>query len=384
MASFTSSALSAPARLLGVDSSPNVSTSLSSARSSNRVSSCVAPATILSEVTKSNVDSIPVLSQTEVAERLAGHKHPNQQNYRAFYSSVVGGITKDPAAMVIPIDDHMAHRGHAVFDTAIICSGYLYELDEHVDRFMKSARAARIEHSYSREELKAIIIQTVAVSGVRDGSTRYWLSVGPGGFTLSTKECPRSTFYVMVVADNKFTNLEAPVDGVTVATSSVPMKAPMFSTMKNVNYMPNTLVKKEAEERGVFEGIWIDENGNVGEGPSMNVAFVNDRNEFLVPEFSRVLAGCTMKRVLALAEELLEEDSVPRISRIRHRPVSESEARQCKEMMLVGSGVLVTPVIRWDDQVIASGSPGAITMALRKLLAADLHGGYSHIQVNYV
>ncbi|CAI5494214.1 unnamed protein product [Closterium sp. Naga37s-1] len=89
------------------------------------------------EVTKSNVDSIPVLSQTEVAERLAGHKHPNQQNYRAFYSSVVGGITTDPAAMVIPIDDHMAHRGHAVFDTAIICSGYLYELDEHVDRFIK-------------------------------------------------------------------------------------------------------------------------------------------------------------------------------------------------------------------------------------------------------
>ncbi|CAI5980979.1 unnamed protein product [Closterium sp. NIES-65] len=125
-------------------------------------SSCVAPATILSEVTKSNVDSIPVLSQTEVAERLAGHKHPNQRNYRAFYSSVVGGITTDPATMVIPIDDHMAHRGHAVFDTAIICSGYLYELDEHVDRFIKSARAARIEHSYSREELKAIIIQTVA------------------------------------------------------------------------------------------------------------------------------------------------------------------------------------------------------------------------------
>ncbi|CAI5464833.1 unnamed protein product [Closterium sp. Yama58-4] len=343
-------------------------------------SSCVAPATILSEVT--NVDSIPVLSRTEVAERLAGHKHPNQQNYRAFYSSVIGGITKDPAAMVIPIDDHMAHRGHAVFDTAIICSGYLYELDEHVDRFIKSARAARIEHSYSREELKAIIIQTVAASGVRDGSTRYWLSVGPGGFTLSTKECPRSTFYVMVVADNKFTNLEAPVAGVTVATSSVPMKAPMFSTMKNVNYMPNSLVKKEAEERGVFEGIWIDENGNVGEGPSMNVAFVNDKNEFLVPEFSRVLAGCTMKRVLALAEELLKEDSVPRISRICHRPVSEAEARQCNEMMLVGSGVLVTPVIQWDDQIIASGSPGAITMALRKLLAADLHEHHSRIQVN--
>ena len=29
-----------------------------------------------------------------------------------------GCITTDPAAMVLPIDDHMVHRGHGVFDTA--------------------------------------------------------------------------------------------------------------------------------------------------------------------------------------------------------------------------------------------------------------------------
>lgn len=39
------------------------------------------------------------------------------------YSSIFGGITIDPAAMVIPIDDHMVHRGHGVFDTASIRDG---------------------------------------------------------------------------------------------------------------------------------------------------------------------------------------------------------------------------------------------------------------------
>jgi 4-amino-4-deoxychorismate lyase len=43
--------------------------------------------------------------------------------FRAMYSSVIGGITTDPAAMVIPMDDHMVHRGHGVFDTAIIYNG---------------------------------------------------------------------------------------------------------------------------------------------------------------------------------------------------------------------------------------------------------------------
>ena len=45
------------------------------------------------------------------------------QPFLAMYSSVFGGITTDPAAMVIPIDDHMVHRGHGVFDTAAIMDG---------------------------------------------------------------------------------------------------------------------------------------------------------------------------------------------------------------------------------------------------------------------
>jgi 4-amino-4-deoxychorismate lyase len=40
------------------------------------------------------------------------------------YSSVVGGIILDLSMMVIPIDDHMVHRGHGVFDTATISDGF--------------------------------------------------------------------------------------------------------------------------------------------------------------------------------------------------------------------------------------------------------------------
>ena len=46
-----------------------------------------------------------------------------KQPYPAMYSSIYGGIILDPAMMVIPIDDHMVHRGHGVFDTAIIFNG---------------------------------------------------------------------------------------------------------------------------------------------------------------------------------------------------------------------------------------------------------------------
>lgn len=50
-------------------------------------------------------------------------KIKGKQQFLAMYSSVFGGITTDPAAMVIPMDDHMVHRGHGVFDTAAIMNG---------------------------------------------------------------------------------------------------------------------------------------------------------------------------------------------------------------------------------------------------------------------
>lgn len=47
----------------------------------------------------------------------------SKQQYLAMYSSTFRGITTDPAAMVISMDDHMVHIGHGVFDTAAICDG---------------------------------------------------------------------------------------------------------------------------------------------------------------------------------------------------------------------------------------------------------------------
>jgi hypothetical protein len=38
------------------------------------------------------------------------------------------------ALMTVPIDDHMVHRGHAVFDTATLTHGRVYRLDVHLSQ----------------------------------------------------------------------------------------------------------------------------------------------------------------------------------------------------------------------------------------------------------
>src|ERR1700758_3358651 len=99
-----------------------------------------------------------VFNSEEAILRLRGVVHAKAANFYAMYSSVLGGIVTDPALMVLPLDDHMVHRGHAVFDTATLTHGMLYQLDPHLDRLLRSAESARIPLPFSRGQLRYIIL----------------------------------------------------------------------------------------------------------------------------------------------------------------------------------------------------------------------------------
>ncbi|KAJ8552137.1 hypothetical protein K7X08_028580 [Anisodus acutangulus] len=303
---------------------------------------------------------VPLLSCSEVIERLRTSRgsHKPKQHYLAMYSSVFSGITTDTAAMVIPMDDHMVHRGHGVFDTAAIMDGYLYELDQHLDRFLRSATMAKIQIPFNRESIRQILIRTVSVSQCRKGSLRYWFSAGPGDFQLSPSGCHQAALYAIVIQD------QSPPDhsGIRVVTSSIPIKPPQFSVMKSVNYLPNTLSKMEAEENDAYAAIWLDGDGF----------------ELLMPCFDKILSGCTAKRVLVLAEKSVREG---KLRGIRVDNVSVEEGKRANEMMLIGSGVLVRSVVQWDEEIIGNGREGPVTQALLNLLLEDMKSGPPTVRV---
>lgn len=316
---------------------------------------------------ENDVNQIPVLNLSEVAERMQRLAMTRPETFRAMYSSAFGGITTDPAAMVIPIDDHMVHRGHGVFDTAIIYNGFLYELDAHLDRLLRSAEKAQINTPFDRATLRHILLQTVAASGCRRGSLRYWLSAGLGGFGLSSKECFTSTFYA-IVSDGTYKSLE----GVKVVTSTIPIKPPYFATVKSVNYLPNVLAQLEAEDQGAFTALWLDNEGYIAECPNMNVAVLSDQGVLLVPPFDNVLAGCTARRMLELVPTLMEKKLVAGLVGVKVQRISVQEARSASEMMLIGSGVLVKSIVEWDGLPIGTGNVGPLTSAIREAMQSDL------------
>ena len=297
--------------------------------------------------------------------------------YAAFYSSQLGGIVTDPALMVIPFDDHMVHRGHGIFDTAGLVDGKIYDLEAHLDRFVRSAGHSRLRLPGTRDEMRDIIIRTAAASGRRDGAIRYWLSSGPGSLALSPAEGAEPGFFVMV-----FPGLSYPerwyTEGLRVMTTTYPIKPPLYAITKSTNYLPNVLMQMEAKEAGFDNGVFVDEHGCVGESSNMNVAFVTADGVLRHPRFDHILSGCTSLRALELAPALQKNGL---ISGIEVGDVPVAQARAAREMLLLGSSVKVAPIVAWDGQPIGDGKPGPVARALLALLEEDMRTGDRLIDV---
>jgi len=323
--------------------------------------------------------SLKVLNDADLLAQLRKLREKQPVKYTAFYSSQLGGIVTDPALMVIPFDDHMVHRGHGIFDTAGIVNGKIYDLDAHLDRFLKSAERSKLKLPGSRAEMRDIIIKTTAASGRRDGSIRYWLSSGTGSLDLTPVAGADPGFFVMIFAGLVYPD-KWKTDGVRVMTTTYPIKPPLYAITKTTNYLPNVLMQMEAKEKGFDNGVFIDHDGHVGESSNMNVAFVSQDNVLVHPKFDHILSGCTSMRLIELAQKLVKSGQLKDV-KVAH--ITMDEALAAKEMLLIGSSVKVAGIVQWDDHKIGNGKPGPIASALLALLEEDMRSGDRLIDVPY-
>jgi 4-amino-4-deoxychorismate lyase len=319
------------------------------------------------------------LSSEDVLSALRQLRTQQPVKYYAFYSSQLGGIVTDPSLMVLPFDDHMVHRGHGIFDTAGLVSGRIYDLEAHLDRFLGSAERSRLALPGSRSEMRDVIIGTVAASGRRDGSIRYWLSSGPGSFELTPSAGAEPGFFVMV-----FSGLSYPerwyTEGLKVMTTTYPIKPAFYAITKATNYLPNVLMQMEAKEAHVDNGVFIDESGHVGESSNMNVAFVTTDGVLRHPRFHQVLPGCTSLRLLDLAASLVGQGL---LAGVEVCDIPAAEARSAREMLLLGSSIKVASVVEWDGRPIGTGRPGPVAKALFDLLEQDMRSSDRLVEVPY-
>jgi branched-chain amino acid aminotransferase len=307
--------------------------------------------------------SIPILNEKQLIENLNASHNPFYNQYYAFYSSWFGGITKNPHLMLVPIDDHMVHRGDGVFEGIKAEARAVYLLDEHLDRLLSSAEKIALKPLLSREQMKTIILQTLHVADQENVFIRVYLSRGPGNFSVNPYDSVGSQFYVVI------TQLKAPTDqkynqGVAIGKSTIPCKDPWVAQIKSCNYLYNVLMKKEAVDRNVEYVIGIDAEGFISEGFTENIMIVDHLGQLVHPNLNGILKGITMMR----ACELAREGGIT----VVERPIPLKELLSAHEIMMTGTSLDVLPVSRFENTPIKIGP---IAKKLREWMRNDIKNG---------
>ncbi len=317
------------------------------------------------------MQNAPILTAETFANRPPETYHAN---YFAMYSSVFGGIVIDPRLMLVPMDDHLVHRGDGVFETLKMVNGRIYLAHEHIARLFTSAERIGLKSPWTEAEILTLMRQAARAAKQKSALIRVLLSRGSGSLGVNPYDCPAPGLFILV---HKLlpSFMEAHPGGARVKTSAIPIKPGFFANAKTCNYLPNVLMKKEAVDAGVDFTLSFDERGRVAEGATENFGLLTRNRELLVPKVDRILAGTTMLRVLELAREHLLG---PYLDRVDHADLNRKHIHQCAEAYIFGTTPDVTAVIEFDGRRIGDGKPGPIFQRLSELLRNDILESADH------
>jgi branched-subunit amino acid aminotransferase/4-amino-4-deoxychorismate lyase len=311
-----------------------------------------------------------IIGKDNFLDELEKTRKDFQSDYYAMYSSVLDGIVKDPVCMMVPIDDHIVHRGDGIFEAFNCFEGKIFNLEGHLKRMEASCRLLEYDMPFSIAEMTDIIKTTVFEGGHKDCTVRPYVSRGQGSFGVNPYDCKKSNFYVVVTKRIPFFMDRHPA-GALVALSKFPPKKDIFARSKNCNYIVNVMMKKEAVDSGVDFVVSVSEDGYVAEGSTENIGLINQDNWLLFPEIDGVLAGTTMLRAMALGQELVGRGVLSGVAFAKLEP---KDFECAKEVMMVGTTLNVTSVCSFCDKGVSGGKPGAISKMLNDMLFDDIYG----------
>lgn len=263
----------------------------------------------------------------------------------------------------ISVFDHGLLYGDGVFEGIRCYNGYVFKLDEHLERLYDSAKSLMLQIPIPIEALKQDVLETLRQNQLREGYIRLIVTRGIGDLGLDPEKCPNPS--IIIIADKislypqHYYN-----NGLEIVTVSVRRNYPeaINPRVKSLNYLNNILAKIEAKQSGAVEALMLNNDGYVVECSGDNIFLVKNEVIITPPAHIGILEGVTRNSVITLAQEAGFQ--------VDERVFTRHDIYIADECFLTGTAAEVIPVVKLDQRVIGTGEPGKVT---QKLIAAFRH-----------
>ena len=269
--------------------------------------------------------------------------------------------------------------GDAIFDTLTVSNGYIFKINEHLDRLYKSAKAVDIHIPCDRKKLTNIMIETVKKTRLKDAYLKCIVTRGVNEKPVMGKgDVSNSTIVVFAVPpvsiiDSKKINM-----GVNLISTSI-KRAP-FETLdpriKSTNYLPNMLMRRQAIASGADEALSYDQNGYITEAGAANIFLVNystlnPKNIVIYTPDRGILEGITRNTVFDIVEK-------KNLGECLKKNLTRYDVFTSDEIFLTSTAGGIFPVVTVDNIRIGNGKPGKITKIIidnyYEMLKTGTHG----------
>ena len=277
---------------------------------------------------------------------------------------------------MVPIQDMGFLQADAAYDVVSASGGYIFRLDEHMERFNESCEKFRLENPYGDDETKDILVSCVRKAGLKDAY--IWWAVTRGRTPrVRTGKTFDFQFYAFVIPYLFIFGDDARRRGVHVNVSASYERISPRSvdpTAKNFHWMDMKLALLDAYEEGAEWSVLADSEGNLTEAPGCNVFLINDG--VIRTPASGCLHGITRQTVIELAAEL----NVP----LEVTDIPAAELVKADEAFLTSTAGGIMPVSIVDNVALGGrNGPGEITTDLHNLYWTRRWDGWLGTPIDY-
>ena len=235
-----------------------------------------------------------------------------------YYNGRIGEIEE----MSVPMTDRACWFGDGVYDAGLSRDRHMVFLDEHIDRFFRSADLMEIRVPVSKQELRDLLYSLIR--RLDSGNLMYYIQLTRGSGIRSHvfPETPANLWITFTPAEM--------VDG-SVPIKMITLEDTRFfhCNIKTLNLIPSVIAAQRAREAGCGEAVLYRPGGRVTEGSHSNIHILRSGVLHTAPADNLILPGIARAHLIKACKAM----DIP----VREEPFTLEEMFSADEVLMTMS-----------------------------------------------
>ena len=270
-----------------------------------------------------------------------------------YYNGTYGPLEE----MTVPMNDRASWFGDGAYDAGPCRNYHIFALDEHVDRFFRSAAHLGIEMPVGKEELKEILNHLVHQMDSGNLFVYYQVTRGTGIRRHAFTKGPGNLWITLNPAE--IADGHEPIRLITEEDTRF-----YHCDIKTLNLIPSVIAAQKAEEAGCAEAVFYRPGGRVTECAHSNVHILKNGTLYTAPTDHLILPGIARAHLLKACSAL----DIP----YREEPFTVTELFDADEVIVTSSSNLCLRAEEIDGKR-AGGKDPELYERLREYLLTEFY-----------